>query len=135
MVKYFPVEMMAKCVMETRANRNIMKACALHPAIEYGHPFLKCAAMENGRAIEQERKSLTAMLRTRKLDDGRRVIFLTIVRITKTLSNIPNEQITNSKTTKTVFQLPIAPMVCNVCLIIFVGEKCLRNRTSGFLFD
>ena len=34
----------------------------MHPVEAYGQPPWKYAAIENGKGIEQERKSLTAML-------------------------------------------------------------------------
>ena len=103
-VKYFPAEMVTKWVIETRANRNIMKAWAWHPAKPNGHSFWKCLAMDNGIAIAQERKSLTAILRIRYVGaEMRRWMFLQIVKITTPLKVIPKRHTTNSITTNNVF--------------------------------
>ena len=141
-VRYFATDTAAMLMIETNAKRNVIKAYILQPILPKGNASSRTCMIENGTPSKQERKSRTAMLRMKNVEDDSEKKFLQITKMMKPLRRIPAEQVVICMLRKTVLQKSrLSAMVRSLgvlkllsdCLKLFMALHFI-NETRGCFF-
>lgn len=130
-VRYFATDTAAMLMIETNAKRNVVKAYILQPILPKSNASSRTCMIENGTPSKQERKSLTAMLRMKNVEDDRE----------KVLANHKDDQAVekNSSGTSRNFYAqkngsPEIEVICHGSLTLDQTSVRLLEAVCGFAF-